>query len=67
MGSGKHLVERRTLRLACAGIAGVLVGAVTGWPVGALLAAAAGWGAPALLSGTKGRAEGIARIEAVAG
>jgi len=35
--------------------------------VGALLAGLAGWGLPALLSGTKGRAESLARIEAVAG
>jgi tight adherence protein B len=60
-------IERRTLRLAGAVTAGVAVGAVTGWPVGAILAAAAGWGAPMLISGTKGRAEAIARIEAVAG
>ena len=63
----RRSIERRTLRLAGAGIAGVVVGAVTGWPVGALLAAAAGWGAPMLISGTTGRAEAIARIEAIAG
>ncbi|MDA8289142.1 MAG: pilus assembly protein TadB, partial [Actinomycetota bacterium] len=43
------------------------VGAATGWPVGALLAGLAGWGLPGLLAGTKGRAEALARIEAVAG
>ena len=63
----RRQLERSTLRLACAVGAGVLVGALTGWPVAALLGAAAGFGAPALLSGTKGRAEQIARIEAVAG
>jgi tight adherence protein B len=59
-------LERGTLRLACAAGSGVLVGALTGWPVAALLGAAAGYGAPALLQGSKGRAEQIARIEAVA-
>jgi Flp pilus assembly protein TadB len=63
----RHTIERRTLRLAYAAGAGVLVGIVTGWPVAALLAVGAGWGAPVLLAGTKGRAEGIARIEAIAG
>lgn len=63
----KRTIERRTLRLACAVGAAVIVGAVTGWPVGALLAGAAAWGAPTLLSGTKGRAAAVARIEAVAG
>jgi hypothetical protein len=59
-------VERATLRLGLAAGSAVVVGAVTGWPVGALLAGAAGWGLPALLSGAKGRAEALARIEAVA-
>jgi tight adherence protein B len=59
--------ERVTLRLGLAAGAGVLVGVITGWPVGALLAAAAGWGLPALLAGTKKRHEAVGRIEAVAG
>ena len=59
--------ERATLRLGLAAGAAVVVGAVTGWPVGALLAGLAGWGLPGLLAGTKGRAEALARIEAVAG
>ncbi len=58
--------ERATLRLGLAAGAAVLVGAVTGWPVGALLAGLAGWGLPGLLGGTKGRGEQLARIEAVA-
>ncbi|MDA8062513.1 MAG: pilus assembly protein TadB, partial [Actinomycetota bacterium] len=60
-------VERATLRLGLAAGAAVVVGAATGWPVGALLAGLAGWGLPALLAGTKGRAEALAHIEAVAG
>ena len=58
--------ERATLRLGLAAGAAVLVGAVTGWPVGALLGGLAGWGLPGLLGGTKGRGEQLARIEAVA-
>ena len=58
--------ERATLRLGLAAGGAVLVGAVTGWPVGALLAGLAGWGLPGLLGGTKGRGEQLARIEAVA-
>ncbi len=60
-------VEQATLRLGLAAGAAVVVGAATGWPVGALLAGLAGWGLPGLLGGTKGRAEALARIEAVAG
>ncbi len=60
-------VERATLRLGLAAGGAVVVGAATGWPVGALLAGLAGWGLPGLLGGTKGRGDGLARIEAVAG
>jgi hypothetical protein len=60
-------VERANLRIGLAVGAAVIVGAATGWPVGALLAGLAGWGAPGLLGGAKGRAENVARIEAVAG
>ncbi len=59
-------VEGVTLRLGLAAGSAVVVGAATGWPVGALLAGAAGWGLPGLLGGAKGRAEALARIEAVA-
>ena len=59
-------VERATLRLGLGAGSAVLVGALTGWPVGALLAGAAGWGLPALLGGAKGRAGALARVEAVA-
>ena len=64
--SARPKAERATLRLGLAAGAAVLVGAVTGWPVGALLAGLAGWGLPGLLGGTKGRGEQLARIEAVA-
>ncbi|MEV2279438.1 type II secretion system F family protein [Nocardiopsis sp. NPDC049922] len=37
------------VRAAGAAVAGVLVGVVTGWPVGVVLAAAAGWWMPVLL------------------
>jgi tight adherence protein B len=60
-------VERANLRIGLAVGVAVIVGASTGWPVGALLAGLAGWGAPGLLGGAKGRAENVARIEAVAG
>jgi len=60
-------VERATLRLGLAASAAVVVGAATGWLVGALLAGLAGWGLPGLLGDTKGRGDGLARIEAVAG
>jgi len=52
-------VERATLRLGLAAGATVVVGA--------LLAGLAGWGLPGLLGGSKGRGDGLARIEAVAG
>lgn len=67
----RFLLHRRwgqqlTWRLAAGALGGVLVGAVTGWPVAGLLAAAAALTAPALASGGR-QAAGLARIEAVAG
>jgi tight adherence protein B len=59
--------ERRTLRFAVAVVAGVLVGAATGWPVGALLAAAAALALPGLLTEGAAHAALVARIEAIAG
>ncbi len=59
--------EDATLRIAVAVGAGVVVGAVTGWPVGAALAALAGWALPGLLTSGTSPSAGIARIEAVAG
>ena len=58
--------EHRTLQFAVAIVAGVLVGAVTGWPVGALLAAAAALAFPRLLSEGAAQAALVARIEAIA-
>jgi len=59
--------EHTTLRIAVAAGAGVVVGAVTRWPVGAALAALAGWALPGLLANGTSPSAGIARIEAVAG
>ncbi len=59
--------EHRSARLAVAVGTGVLVGAVTGWPVGAVLAAAGGFALPGLWSGGRERTQALARIEAVAG
>lgn len=59
--------DRILARAALAAVAGVLVGAVTGWPVGALLAAAAGLALPGLLLAGRQRSGQIARVEAVAG
>ena len=58
--------EHRTRRFAAAVVAGVLVGAATGWPVGALLAAAAAAALPGLLSEGAAQAALVARIEAIA-
>ncbi|MEV2279421.1 type II secretion system F family protein [Nocardiopsis sp. NPDC049922] len=53
------LAQRRLwVRAAGAAVAGVLVGVVTGWPVGVVLAAVAGWWMPVLLGpDTTARAE----------
>ena len=59
-------VEGATLRLGLGAGAAVLIGALTGWPVGALLGGLAGFGLPRLFDATKGRAEALSRIEAVA-
>lgn len=63
----RRKVERANLRIGLAVGGAVIVGAVTGWPVGALLAGLAGWAAPGLLTSGKGRGELVARVEAVAG
>lgn len=59
--------DRFTLRIAVAVGAGVLVGAVTGWPVGALLAAAAALTLPGLLTEAPAYRALIERVEAIAG
>jgi len=63
----RRRLEGRSLRLAIALGAAVLVGAGTGWPVAALLAGAACWGIPQLFVESKAQAQLIARVEAVAG
>jgi tight adherence protein B len=58
--------EHSTVRIALALGVGVLVGAVTRWPVAAVLGAAAGFGVPSLLEGSRAGKDAIARVEAVA-
>ncbi len=65
--SGGGMSARKlTARVAGALIAGVLIGALTAWPIGAVLAAAAAWALPGLLGGAPSRTRSIARIEAIA-
>jgi hypothetical protein len=59
-------LDRGMLRLGLAVGAGVLVGAITRWPVGALLAAGAGAVLPGLAGGQAAQQAAIARAEAVA-
>lgn len=59
--------QRRAVRLAGAVGAGVVVGAVTGWPVAALLAGVAGWTLPGWRAQSRAQAALVARVEAVAG
>jgi Flp pilus assembly protein TadB len=59
--------DRLALRIGTAAIAALLVGAVTGWPIGALLAAVAAFALPTMLGGAKDRARQVARTEAIAG
>jgi len=58
--------QRVLTRLAGAAAAAIVVGALTGWPIGALLAAAAAWVLPDLLRGGPSRARSVARVEAIA-
>lgn len=60
-------LERLMLRLGLAIMAGVVVGAITRWPVAAILAGAACWALPALFAESKAQARTIASVEAVAG
>jgi len=59
-------LDRGMLRLGLAVGAGVLVGAITRWPVGALLAAGAGALLPDLAGGATAQQAAVARAEAVA-
>lgn len=59
--------RRMNLRVALAIGAGVLAGAVTGWPVAALLAGAGAFPLPSLFAAQRARARTVGRIEAVAG
>jgi len=59
-------LDRGMLRLGLAVGAGVLVGAITRWPVGALLAAGAGAFLPDLAGGQAAQQAAVARAEAMA-
>lgn len=58
--------ERLLLRIAGTVGAGVLVAALTGWPVGAVLAAAAAWVLPAVATSGVDRELSLAKVEAIA-
>ena len=58
--------RRRLWRLAIALAAGLLIGAVTGWPAAGLLAAAAAWALPRMIGPDHTHQRQVARIEAVA-
>lgn len=58
-----HLVGR----LGLAAGAGVVIGALTGWPVAAVLAGAGGYALPTLLAGRGERTRQVASTEAIAG
>src|SRR5437879_4460904 len=66
--SGTSRAQRTVpvVRITGAASAGVLVGGLTGWPVGALLAAGFAWWAPRLVEGRSSSRAAIARTEAVA-
>jgi Flp pilus assembly protein TadB len=59
--------DRLVGRLGLAAGAGVVLGALTGWPVAAVLAAAGGYALPTLLAGRGERTRQVARTEAIAG
>lgn len=59
-------VERLLLRIAGSVGAGVLVAALTGWPVGALLAAAAAWVLPNVTGAKVDREASLAKVEGIA-
>ena len=59
--------DRLVGRLGLAAGAGVVIGALTGWPVAAVLAAAGGYALPTLLAGRGERTRQVARTEAIAG
>jgi Flp pilus assembly protein TadB len=59
--------DRLVRRLGLAAGAGVVIGALTGWPVAAVLAAAGGYALPPLLAGRGERTRQVARTEAIAG
>jgi tight adherence protein B len=61
-----RLTGRNGHRLAAALAAGVVVAAITRWPVAALLAALFTYAAPSLLGGGRAEAASLAKLEAIA-
>jgi tight adherence protein B len=59
--------DRLVGRLGLAVGAGVIIGALTGWPVAAVLAGAGGYALPTLMAGRGERTRQVARTEAIAG
>jgi tight adherence protein B len=59
--------DRLVGRLGLAAGGGVVLGALTGWPVAAVLAGAGGYALPTLLAGRGERTRQVARTEAIAG
>ncbi|MGH9080726.1 MAG: type II secretion system F family protein [Acidimicrobiales bacterium] len=62
---GTAYARERFLHLALAGVSGVVVGLITGWPVAVLLAGVAVYGIPGLFGRTSGSVS-ITKIEAIA-
>jgi tight adherence protein B len=58
--------DRLLVRIAAAVGAGVLVAALTGWPVGALLAAAGAWVLPSMTGAKVDREASLAKVEGIA-
>ena len=63
---GESISDRVVLRWLLTAGAGLLVGAITRWPVAALLGAVGAWSLPALLRNDSRLVEQVARLEAIA-
>lgn len=59
-------LPRAGWRWMAGGLVGLVIGLITGWPVGALLAAVAAWGLPRLVAATSVDRHATVRVEAVA-
>jgi Flp pilus assembly protein TadB len=58
--------DRLGLRIGCASVGGLAIGALTGWPVGIVIAATGGFLAPSLLGAKARRSAEQARLDAIA-